>query len=157
MGAKHVINYRTTPEWGKEARKLTPGGEGVDFVIELGGPLTLRESINSVKVAGEIDLVGSLGGGHDAKDQPTVWDVRSASANVRSILVGSRSEFEEMNRVIETVDIKPVLEEKTFSLDQLREAYQYLVSPAESSSSKLPLIPAKSDAKHVGKVVVDIE
>ena len=36
MGADHVINYKETPDWGVEARKLT-GGLGVDHVIEIGG------------------------------------------------------------------------------------------------------------------------
>ena len=28
LGAHHVINYKDTPNWGEEAKKLTPGGEG---------------------------------------------------------------------------------------------------------------------------------
>src|SRR6185503_1160956 len=36
LGATHCINYKTTPEWGKEAKQLT-GGRGVDLVVEVGG------------------------------------------------------------------------------------------------------------------------
>ena len=43
LGADHVINYKTNPEWGKEARKLT-GGRGVDVVVEVGGENTLSIS-----------------------------------------------------------------------------------------------------------------
>lgn len=28
LGAHHVINYKETPNWGEEAKKLTPGGLG---------------------------------------------------------------------------------------------------------------------------------
>ena len=28
LGAHHIINYKDTPNWGEEAKKLTPGGEG---------------------------------------------------------------------------------------------------------------------------------
>lgn len=28
LGAHHVINYKETPNWGEEAKKLTPGGNG---------------------------------------------------------------------------------------------------------------------------------
>jgi NADPH:quinone reductase-like Zn-dependent oxidoreductase len=28
LGAHHIINYKETPNWGEEAKKLTPGGEG---------------------------------------------------------------------------------------------------------------------------------
>jgi hypothetical protein len=34
LGAKHVINYKTTPNWAAEVMKLT-GGVGVDRVIEV--------------------------------------------------------------------------------------------------------------------------
>jgi NADPH:quinone reductase-like Zn-dependent oxidoreductase len=28
LGAHHIINYKETPNWGEEAKKMTPGGEG---------------------------------------------------------------------------------------------------------------------------------
>lgn len=34
LGAAHVINYRTTPDWDREALRLT-GGVGVDRVIDV--------------------------------------------------------------------------------------------------------------------------
>ena len=37
LGADHVINYRTSPDWGAAVRAWT-GGRGVDHVIEVGGP-----------------------------------------------------------------------------------------------------------------------
>jgi NADPH:quinone reductase-like Zn-dependent oxidoreductase len=48
LGAAHVINYKTTPDWDKEALKLT-GGVGVDRVIEV-----CRNAIFSVL---KIDLI----------------------------------------------------------------------------------------------------
>lgn len=43
LGAAHVINYRTTPDWDREAVRIT-GGVGVDRVIEVGGlhPATVQ-------------------------------------------------------------------------------------------------------------------
>jgi NADPH:quinone reductase-like Zn-dependent oxidoreductase len=38
LGAAHVINYRTTPDWDCEAIRLT-GGLGIDRVIEVGSGL----------------------------------------------------------------------------------------------------------------------
>jgi NADPH:quinone reductase-like Zn-dependent oxidoreductase len=43
MGADHVINYREVENWGAQARALTPGEEGVDIVVEIGGGATLKE------------------------------------------------------------------------------------------------------------------
>ena len=48
--------------------------------------------------------------------------------------------FEEMNRAIEANDIKPVVDEKVFTLDEARDAYQYMW-----------------DQKHFGKLCVKIE
>jgi NADPH:quinone reductase-like Zn-dependent oxidoreductase len=28
LGAHHIINYKENPNWGAQAKKLTPGGEG---------------------------------------------------------------------------------------------------------------------------------
>jgi D-arabinose 1-dehydrogenase-like Zn-dependent alcohol dehydrogenase len=43
LGADHVINYKEDPNWGETAKKLTPGGEGVHHVIEVGGPQTVAQ------------------------------------------------------------------------------------------------------------------
>src|SRR6266481_410332 len=61
MGATDAINYRTTPEWDRRVLELT-AGEGVDHVIEVGGPGTLERSLNAVRVGGCVSLIGILGG-----------------------------------------------------------------------------------------------
>src|SRR5690554_7702938 len=62
LGAEHTINYREDPEWGRTVRELT-GGEGVDQVVEVGGPGTLPQSIEAVRIGGHIALSGVLTGG----------------------------------------------------------------------------------------------
>lgn len=59
LGAHHVINYKETPEWGSEAKKLTPGGEGVTHVVEVGGPTTMAQSLKSIKIDGVISIIVS--------------------------------------------------------------------------------------------------
>ncbi len=59
LGADVVINYRTTPDWHIAVRACTEGN-GVDQVVEVGGPSTIEQSIKSSKVGGEIALIGSL-------------------------------------------------------------------------------------------------
>jgi NADPH:quinone reductase-like Zn-dependent oxidoreductase len=41
LGADHVINYKEVSNWGEEAKKLTPGGRGVQHILEVGGPNTM--------------------------------------------------------------------------------------------------------------------
>lgn len=58
LGADHVINYKENPNWGEEAKKLTPGGEGVDHILEVGGPATMAQSLKAVKIDGVISIIG---------------------------------------------------------------------------------------------------
>ena len=54
LGADHVINYKETPNWGEQAQSLTPGGLGCEHVVEVGGPTTMKQSLNAVKIDGVI-------------------------------------------------------------------------------------------------------
>lgn len=51
LGADHVVNYRTEPEWGKAVLKLTDG-RGVDHVVEVGGVGTLDQSVVACRPGG---------------------------------------------------------------------------------------------------------
>ncbi|PIG83540.1 hypothetical protein AARAC_009328 [Aspergillus arachidicola] len=133
LGADEVINYKETPNWGEKAKELTDG-RGVDFVIEVGGANTLAQSIKSVCINGVISVIGFLGG--PSEDQPNLF----GPWIIRGLVVGSRQQFEDMNRAIEAKDIHPIVDKQLFSLDQTKDAYQYLW-----------------DQKHFGKVVIKID
>ncbi|KAJ4301678.1 hypothetical protein N0V90_003771 [Kalmusia sp. IMI 367209] len=136
-GADHVINYKENPNWGEQAQTLSPGGLGIDHVIEVGGPTTMAQSLKAVKIEGVISIIGFIGG--NTKNQPSFLDALNNLCTVRGLLVGSRRQFEEMNAAIEANDIHPVVDEKVFELAQLKEAYEYMW-----------------DQKHFGKMVIKI-
>ena len=129
LGADHVINYREDRNWGDTAQKLSYDGFGVDFVVEVGGPGTMDQSIKAVPRDGVISMIG-----HRVLNDPSkaegsgFMDVFEKGCIVRGCLVGSRIQFEEMNAAIASADIKPVVDEKVFAFEQLREAYQCMVS-----------------------------
>jgi len=135
LGAKHLINYKKTPDWEKEVLKVT-GGKGVDHVIEVGGPGTLMKSIECVRYAGSINVIGFVAGGGDVSSLPV--QVLGKAVILRGILIGSRSQFEDMNKLIVAAGIKPVVD-KVFNFEDARAAYEYLESQ-----------------KHVGKVVIKV-
>lgn len=130
LGADHVLNYKEDENWGETAKKLT-GGKGVQHVVEVGGPSTMTQSLKAIAFDGVISIIGFIGGGK-AEKQPTFLDCLMNICTVRGILVGSRQQFEDMNRAIEANNIKPVIDEKTFKLDQVKDAYQ--VSRMETAS-----------------------
>lgn len=137
LGADYVINYNEDKSWGSTAKKLTPGGQGVDHVIEVGGASTLEQSCEAIKFEGVISIIGFLGG---PKPTTTALHALFHICTFRGVYVGSREMLEDMCRCVEANDIHPVLDQKVFSLEQAKDAYQYLW-----------------DKKHFGKVAIKIE
>jgi len=138
LGADHVINYKETPNWGEEAKKLSRRGEGVDHIVEVGGPKTMAQSLKAIKIDGVISIIGFIGGG--AEKEPSFLEALTNICTVRGVLVGSRLQFEEMNASIEVNNIHPVVDEKVFTFDTTKEAYQYMW-----------------DQKHFGKLCIKID
>lgn len=127
LGADHIINYKTDPNWGETARKLTPDNAGVDHIVEVGGSGTLSQSLKCIKLEGVVSIIGFLGG-VDPKTQPTLLEALTNICTVRGVLVGSKALMNDMVRAIEANNIRPVVDEKVFTLEQTREAYEYMVS-----------------------------
>ena len=94
LGADHIINYNEIAEWGKEAKNLTPNGDGADHVVEVGGPGTMAQSLEAVKIDGVISIIGFLA--EAEKKQPSFLEILNRIIIVRGALVGSRMQFEEM-------------------------------------------------------------
>ena len=121
LGAHEAINYKRTPGWEAEARKLT-GGVGVDHVIEVGGSGTLPHSLKAVRMGGAVSVIGALSG---AEPNMTPVDILMNSTRVQGIYVGSRLMFERMNRAIELYAIKPVID-KTFGWTDCKVALRHM-------------------------------
>ncbi|KAI2472598.1 zinc-binding dehydrogenase [Annulohypoxylon bovei var. microspora] len=140
LGADHVINYRETPEWGVRAKELT-GGIGVDFVVEVAGPVTMRQSVESIACDGIMIVMGSVGSGPADKETPDLLDTWMRLFTARGIWAGNRFQMEDMGRAIEAniEKLRPVVDPKVFTLEQLKEAYDYLAS-----------------GKHQGNVCIEI-
>ena len=115
LGADETINYRETPNWDEAVRDLT-GGRGVDLTIDVGGETTLGPSIACTATGGHVSLVGILGGFGSAEVSPTA--VFTQQITLHGIAVGSRCDFDAMNRCIETNRIQPVISHD-FSLSEI--------------------------------------
>lgn len=120
LGADHTINYKTTPAWGAKVQELT-NGEGVDHVIEVGGPGTLPESIDAVRIGGHISLIGVLTGREG--EVPTA-KLMAKQARLQGLIVGSRAHQQEMIRAIEANGMHPILD-KSFGLEDIADAFRH--------------------------------
>ncbi|OJT02677.1 Zinc-type alcohol dehydrogenase-like protein [Trametes pubescens] len=135
LGATYTINYKTTPNWDEEVLKIT-NGRGVDHILEVGGSGTIMKSVNAIRYGGTISLIGFVAGVSDVSTLPL--QVLTKGAILRGIIAGSREQFEELNRLITAVKLKPVID-KVFAFEDLRKAYEHLKSQ-----------------QHVGKVVIKV-
>jgi NADPH:quinone reductase-like Zn-dependent oxidoreductase len=98
LGADYVINYRDTLDWGEKAKSLTPGKQGVNHVVEIGGPGTMQQSLKAIKIDGVITIIGFVAAA-GGKEQPTYLETLNNMCVVRGILVGSRLQMEAMVRL----------------------------------------------------------
>ncbi|WP_236045388.1 MULTISPECIES: zinc-dependent alcohol dehydrogenase family protein [Pseudooceanicola] len=125
LGADHVINYRTTPDWGAEMQRLT-GGRGVDLVVEVGGPGTLAQSIVAGRPGAHLALIGVLTG-RDGKIPTALLMARQQ--RLQGLIVGSRQHQLDFVRALEALRIRPVID-RTFDLPDLAAAFRHQESGA---------------------------
>ena len=120
LGAAHIINYRREQNWGRKVLEIT-GGRGVEVVVEVGGPGTLGQSLQAVRIGGHVALIGVLTG--VSGDVPTAL-LMAKQARLQGLIVGSRQEQEEFVRALEISEIRPVID-RTFGLEELADAFRY--------------------------------
>lgn len=131
LGSWAEINYVDEPEWGKRAREMTGG---VDHVIEVGGAGTLAQSLQAVRIGGQISLIGMLAGTRTELD---VLPILMQNVRIQGILVGSRDGFEAMNRALDQHQLRPVVD-RVFAFADAPRAFAYL-----------------AQGRHVGKIAID--
>ena len=135
LGADHLINYKTHPEWGKEVLKIT-NNEGVDHVVEVGGAGTFSESVRCTKLAGHIALIGVLSG-------PSVSEIILPRIFLKQIRLSGIAMANQDSQIamidyLEKNEIKPEISD-SFDLKDLGAAFQHQI-----------------DNKHFGKISIDI-
>lgn len=120
MGADHLVNYKTTPDWDKAAREVSGGG-GVDHVVEVAG--TVDAAVRAVRVNGTVSLIGVLAGlGASLNLGPVV----TRNVRLQGITVGSRTLFEDMARAMEQHRTEPAIDSHVYAFDRVGAALQAL-------------------------------
>jgi NADPH:quinone reductase-like Zn-dependent oxidoreductase len=139
LGADHVVNYRTDPDWHKTVLKLTDG-KGADVIFETGGAETLAKSFDCVAFGGLISCIGYLSGKEDAPGKRMNTNLLALKRNVtlKGMLNGSKERFEEMLGLYEDKKIEPVVD-RVFEFEEAKDALLYLAA-----------------GKHFGKVVIKV-
>lgn len=134
LGARHVVNYKTDPAWGRSVRALT-GGVGVDHVVEVGGAGTLAQSLQAVAPGGAVHVIGVLAG---AQEPVNVLPVLMNDVRLQGVFVGPRESLEAMCNALCTNEIRPVVD-SVYGFDDAPAAFARLRA-----------------GEHFGKVVVRV-
>ncbi|MDX8447784.1 zinc-dependent alcohol dehydrogenase family protein [Mesorhizobium captivum] len=121
LGAWQVINYRTQPAWDEGARDLTDG-LGVNHILEMVGGDNARQSLNALAADGRLSIIGLLGATEISF--PVLPFMRNRIV-VQGISIGHRRSFERMNRAIEALGIKPVID-KVYGFNDVPQAFRHL-------------------------------
>ncbi|MEO5841099.1 MAG: NAD(P)-dependent alcohol dehydrogenase [Acidimicrobiales bacterium] len=133
LGADHVVNYRTTPDWHVATREMT-GGRGADIVIDVGGAGTIAKSVKATTAGGTIAIVGGLEGFTNC-DVPLA-QVLMQQIRLVGIAVGSVADHRDLCRAVEANGIHPHISH-TFAWNRLDEA-----------------VRVQQANEHVGKITV---
>ncbi len=134
LGADHLVDRTVTPDWDQAVLDLT-GGRGVDHVVEVGGAGTFGKSLQAARIGGHVAVIGALTGIRG--DIPTVAILRKR-LRVHGVYVGSRAQFERMNRAVDAAKLRPVID-ATFAFEKTNEALRALEA-----------------AQHFGKIAIRI-
>ena len=122
LGADHLINYRTAPDWHKTVRDITDGA-GLDHIVEVGGADTLDKSLAAIKTSGTISVIGVLSG---AASQVQLGRIVTRHVRLQGTTVGSREMFENMTAAMTLHATQPVIDKVKFSYQDVAEALQRL-------------------------------
>ncbi|KAI2637510.1 hypothetical protein GGS21DRAFT_489291 [Xylaria nigripes] len=91
----------------RKANALTPNGRGVDHVIDIGGPVTLPESLKAVRLDGAVLLAGLIGGLVREGEAPV--DIMGAFLHIcitRGVMLGTREMLRDLIRFVEEKQIQ---------------------------------------------------
>jgi NADPH:quinone reductase-like Zn-dependent oxidoreductase len=123
LGADHLVNYRTAPDWDKAVLDIT-GGRGVDLVVETVGGASFARSLNAVAMGGTVFTVGFVAG---AETSFNLFSVIGKAVRIVGNSTGSVADLAEAVRAIAANRIVPVVDRR-FGIDETAAAYAELAA-----------------------------
>jgi NADPH:quinone reductase-like Zn-dependent oxidoreductase len=133
-GAEIVIDAGRGRDWVREVLDATDG-VGVDWAINIAAGTTFATFVEAVRHGGRLIMVGWREGEIPGVDGSFMM----RGLNIHSTRVGSRDDFEQMNRAIAASGMKPVIS-NVFGFDEVPAAFAYF-----------------AETRHIGKVAIRID
>jgi NADPH:quinone reductase-like Zn-dependent oxidoreductase len=123
LGLDSGLNYKKNPDWAPWVLEQT-GGVGADLVVEVGGAGTLAQSLKAVRVGGVIAQIGVLS---PSTEPLVISPILHKQVHLQGIYVGSRANFEEMNKAIVLNSLQPSVDE-VFAFHHFQNALRAMES-----------------------------
>ncbi|MBV9270808.1 MAG: zinc-binding dehydrogenase [Candidatus Eremiobacteraeota bacterium] len=118
LGADITVNYRTTPDWHKAARKEAGA---IDVAIDSAGGETFAKLTTIVRPGGRIVTYGGTTGDATIRMFPVFWN----HLTILGTSMGSPHDFSAMLEFVRAEKIRPIVD-RVFALDDARAAFDYL-------------------------------
>lgn len=125
LGASHGVNYARDPEWHHRVMELT-SGRGADHILEVVGGDNVQRAATALARNGHLALIGLLNGFSFSIDiVPLLVERRT----IRGVVVGSRRNFEDLNRALDVIRLRPVID-RVYPFNEAPAAFQQLTRGA---------------------------
>jgi NADPH:quinone reductase-like Zn-dependent oxidoreductase len=118
LGAEEVIDRNQTPAWDHAVMDFT-GGDGVEHVVDAVGMPTMQKSVACGAFNATITVIGAF-----PATGPVSDPFGGRYLAIRRIAVGSRADFEAMNRAIVAHRLRPVID-RVLPFEEAVQAYRY--------------------------------
>jgi NADPH:quinone reductase-like Zn-dependent oxidoreductase len=118
FGADEVLDRSEIPDWEAAVRDLTDG-DGVEHVVDAVGLSTLPKSAAAAAYNARITLLGAF-----PAATPVTDPFAGNYVSIRRIAVGSRTDFESMNRALTAHRLRPAVDGE-FPFESAPEAYRH--------------------------------
>jgi NADPH:quinone reductase-like Zn-dependent oxidoreductase len=125
LGATDGINYARYPEWDKQVLELTLG-QGADHILEVVGGDNVRRAALALARNGHLALIGLMDGFSLNVD---IVPMLAERRGIRGVLVGSRRSFEDLNRALEVIRLRPVID-RVYPFAEAPAAFEHLTRGA---------------------------
>jgi zinc-binding alcohol dehydrogenase/oxidoreductase len=102
LGADATFNYKTTPDWHKQLRALSP----IDLVVDSSGGETLAAALEAVRPGGRVAVYGGTAGTATIKLFPLFWK----HVTILGTSMGSPQDFEAMLALFREGDLHPAID-----------------------------------------------
>jgi len=122
LGADHVINYKTEPDYSKKIYSEITEKKGVDVIVDSVGKSTFSSSLRLLKPGGRLVVPGATTG------PTTEVDIRQIfwkQLKIFGSTMSNQREFREVMKLVFEEKLKPTID-KIFQLEEIIEAESYL-------------------------------